>query len=128
VERWRTRAVLVAAALVAAAAGIAAVVGQTSDSSSGPARTPDAPRPKLTPYAQNPLSVKGTGFRPHERVRVTVEGVAAPATHTVRASAKGVFSLEFRRVNGCDSVTVTAVGSKGSRTSFNLSQIACIEQ
>ena len=114
-------------ALIAIAAGIGAVVGQSSDSSSRTERPHAAERPRLAPYAQNPLSVRGTGFRPHERVRVAVKGVEAPETLTARASAKGVFFVGFRHVSGCDSVTVTASGSKGSRASFNLSQIACIE-
>jgi hypothetical protein len=113
-------------ALVAVAAVIATVVGQTSGSSSDEPRPDGGQRPTLTPYAQDPLSVRGTWFQPHERVRVAVKGVDEPETLTARASAKGVFSVGFRHVNGCDSVTVMAVGSKGSRASFNLSQIACI--
>jgi hypothetical protein len=114
-------------ALIAIAAGIGAVVGRSSESSSRTEQPRAAQRPKLAPYAQNPLSVKGTGFRPHERVRVALKGVEAPAALTVRASAKGAFFVGFRHVSGCDSVTITASGSKGSRASFNLSQIACIE-
>jgi hypothetical protein len=113
-------------ALIATAAGIGAVVGQSSDSPSRTERPSAAQRPKLAPYAQDPLSVKGTGFRPHELVRVAVKGVGAPETLTARASAKGVFFVGFRHVSGCDSVTVTASGSKGSSASFNLSQLACI--
>jgi len=75
---------------------------------------------------QNPLTVKGTGFRPGERVRIVVKG-SQGGTLTGKAGPDGSFAATFRGVNGCDSVTVTAVGSKGSRASFNLSQIACIE-
>jgi hypothetical protein len=113
--------------LVAGAAAVVRVVGRTADSSSRSEQTRPAQRPTLAPYAQNPLAVKGSGFRPHERVRVSVKGVATPETLSLRASSKGTFSVAFRHVNGCDSITVTASGSKGSRASFNLSQIVCIE-
>jgi uncharacterized protein YfaP (DUF2135 family) len=124
VERWRTRAVLAAVALVAVAAVIATVVGQTSGSSS---REPKAVRQaQIAPMGQNPLTVKGSGFRPGERVRLVVKGSEGAAL-TAKAGPDGSFVAAFRWLNGCDSVTVTAAGSKGSRASFNLSQIACIE-
>jgi archaellin len=123
VERWRTRAVLAALALVAVAAVIATVVGQTSGSSS---REPKAVRQAhIAPMGQNPLTVKGSGFRPGERVRLVVKGSQGAAL-TAKASPDGSFVAAFRGLNGCDSVTVSAAGSKGSRASFNLSQIACI--
>ena len=123
-ERWRTRAVLAAVVLVAIAALIATVVGQTSGSSS---REPKAIRQtQIAPMGQNPLTVKGSGFRPGERVRLVVKGSEGAAL-TAKAGPDGSFVAAFRGLNGCDSVTVTAAGSKGSRASFNLSQIACIE-
>jgi hypothetical protein len=117
----------VAVALIAAAAGITAVVAQTSGSSSRSERPKVHQRPRLEPYAQNPLTVKGTGFRPHEHIRVAVKGVDRPVALEVRADARGLFVAAFRHVNGCDSVTVAAAGSMGSSASFNVSQIACIE-
>ena len=75
---------------------------------------------------QTPLTVKGSGFRPSERVRLVVKGSQGAAL-TAKAGPDGSFVAAFRGLNGCDSVTVTAAGSKGSRASFNLSQIACIE-
>jgi hypothetical protein len=125
VARWRTKAVLAAVVLVAAAALIATVVGQTSGSDSS-SHEPKAVRPQIASMGQNPLTVKGTGFRPGERVRIVVKG-SQGGTLTGKAGPDGSFAATFRGVNGCDSVTVTAVGSKGSRASFNLSQIACIE-
>lgn len=124
VARWRTRAVLAAVALVAVGAVIATVVGQTSGSSS---REPTAVRQaQIAPMGQTPLTVKGSGFRPSERVRLVVKGSQGAAL-TAKAGPDGSFVAAFRGLNGCDSVTVTAAGSKGSRASFNLSQIACIE-
>ena len=123
-ERWRTRAVLLAAVvLVAAAALIATVVGQSSSSSHEPKAVRHA---QIAPMGQSPLTVKGTGFRPGERVRLVVRGSQGGAL-AAKAGPDGSFAAAFRWMNGCDSVTVTATGSKGSRASFNLSQIACIE-
>jgi hypothetical protein len=131
VERWRTRLVLGAVALLAAAAVIATLVSQTSGS---PSRAPSASRSQqanetrradLEVRGQNPLIVKGTHFRPHERVQLTVKGRGSRLT--TRAGAHGTFVAVFKNVVGCDSITVVARGSKGSRASVNFSQIACLE-
>jgi hypothetical protein len=123
VERWRTRAVLAGVALLAAAAVIAIVVAQTSGSSS----TEPKPvrRAQISPTGQSPLTVRGTGFRPRERVRLAVKGRTGRVT--TRAGANGTFVAVFKNVFDCGSVTVSATGSKGSRASFNLSQIVCLE-
>jgi hypothetical protein len=130
VERWRTRAVLAGAALLAAAAVIATVVAQTSGSSSSEQATAREPkavsRAQISATGQSPLTVEGTGFRPRERVRLAVKGRKARVT--ARAGANGRFVAVFKDVFDCGSVTVSATGSKGSRASFNISQIVCIEK
>jgi hypothetical protein len=70
-----------------------------------------------------PLRVKGTGFVPGERVRVELVG---RESRTVSASSSGSFRVSFPS-DRCQSVTVKATGSKGSRASFNLSQPLCLE-
>ncbi len=111
---WRT-SVVAALALVASACGQAA---EPSSSKSSVAR------PQLAPVQQRPLTVKGTGFQPGEKVRLAAKGLESSYAHAT-ADAAGTFEATFHGVDGCDSVTVSAVGSKGSRTDFNLSQIAC---
>jgi hypothetical protein len=70
--------------------------------------------------------VKGTGFQPHEKVRVTASD-AKPAI-TVADSA-GTFVVRLSGVDSCDSVNVVATGSKGSHAAeFNLSQIVCNDE
>jgi hypothetical protein len=124
VERWRTRAALAAVALVAAAAVIATVVGPTSGSSSR--RDKEVRRAQLAVLGQSPLVVRGSHFKARERVRLAVKGRAGRLT--ARAGAKGGFVAVFKNVYGCDSVTVVASGSRGSRASVNFSQYVCLER
>jgi hypothetical protein len=120
VARWRTSVALATVALVATACG------QTAGSSEPAAsKTTPSSRPQLAPTGQSPLTVKGTGFRPHEQVHLVAKGLRS-ASADATADSSGIFVASFRGLKSCDSVTVTAVGSKGSRTEFNLSQIVCL--
>ncbi len=64
--------------------------------------------------------VAGTGFKSGEVVRLT--GIPV---RQVRASAKGTFTIRLRSVDPCNGLSVTAVGSKGSRAAVNYSQLYC---
>lgn len=110
-----------AVALVAVPAAIAALVVRNSGSSS---HEHAARHARLLPIAQDPLRVKAAGFLPGERVRLKLDG-EAEAAKTASAGGRGSFVATFRGVSGCDAVTVTARGSRGSRALFNLSQIVC---
>ena len=63
--------------------------------------------------------VAGTGFRSGEVVRLT--GVPV---RQVRASAKGTFTIRFG-TDPCSSLSITAIGYKGSRAAVNYSQFSC---
>ena len=67
-------------------------------------------------------TVVGRGFKPRESVRIT-----GPTTLRVTASAKGTFTARLPGADPCGSITITAVGSRGSRASVNYSQLLCIE-
>ena len=121
-ERWRTRALLGALVLIAAGGAVAVVLAQ-NDSLPSPAGKGSPPL--LMASAQNPLTVAGTGFRSKERVRVVVKGAGTFATKRARTDARGAFRVVFRRVNACDSLTMTAAGSQGSRASLNVSSYVC---
>ena len=69
--------------------------------------------------------MRGTHFRAHELVHLVVKGRGSHLS--VKAGAQGTFLAVFKNIVGCDSVTVVARGSKGSRASVNLSQIVCLE-
>jgi hypothetical protein len=111
--------------LVALVLLVAGGCGQASERSAGTGTVP-APvktRPTMTPTSQQPLTVAGSGFHPGEHVRVSTD---APHAETVETDADdaGAFKVTLH-FDACGSINVTAVGSKGSRTQFNLSQIAC---
>jgi hypothetical protein len=118
VARWLTSAALLAL--------LAAGCGQASEKSEPASSTPkpQTGSPRLVPIAQKPFRVKGSGFFPHERVRLEVSGSSA-AAHTAVAGSRGSFTLTIPEIDACGSVTLTAKGSRGSRASFNFSQIAC---
>jgi hypothetical protein len=88
------------------------------------------PPPKLSPArfdaqltlkSTNPFVVSGRRFKSGESVRVSNNG----ATKRVRASRKGTFTVLLAGIGGCNSGSVTAVGSKGSRAALNFSQLVC---
>jgi hypothetical protein len=117
VARWPT-------SLVAVLALVAAGCGQASGEPRSSQPQSSAGQPRVVPVSKNPLKMKGTGFVPGERVHVELVG---NESRTVTASSTGSFSVTFPS-DRCTSVTVRATGSKGSRTSFNLSQPLCVEQ
>ena len=120
VARWRTNGALALLALVAAGCG--------HDPSASSSRTTEstANRAQIAPVQQQPLVVKGTGFRPGEKVELAAKGLRSSHA-TARAGGSGEFEATFHGLKSCDSVTVVAVGSEGSRAEFNLSQIACTD-
>jgi hypothetical protein len=116
VALWRTSAALALVALVAGGCG--------HDPASSTVTT--AARPQIAPVQQQPLIVKGTGFQPGEKVELSAKGLRSSHA-TARADGSREFEAIFHGLKSCDSVTVVAVGSKGSRAEFNLSQIACTD-
>jgi hypothetical protein len=117
VALWRTSAALALVALVAGGCGNNPLASSTGTTAS---------RPQIAPIQQQPLIVKGTGFQPGEKVELAAKGLKSSHA-TARADASGEFQATFYGLKSCDSVTVVAVGSEGSRAQFNLSQIACTD-
>jgi hypothetical protein len=128
VARWRTRAAVAAVVLVAGAAVVAVVVHASgSDTPSARIETNEknaGSRARVEPVGQGPLRVRGTSFLPGELVRVALSG-QTKKSRSVTADGRGSFRVLFRNVSSCDSVTVTATGSQGSRAGFNLSSYVC---
>jgi len=81
---------------------------------------------RLVPINGDPLRVKGTGFAPREHIRIKVFVGTRRIGRRLTASRRGSFVVTFKTVRACDGPTVIARGSRGSRASFNLSQIACL--
>lgn len=103
------------------------VGSETTTPESVPA--PSAPLPKgttsngrasLSIKSLRPLTVMGRGFKSGERVRVSGAGLKM-----VVASRLGGFAVRMAYHDPCASLTITAVGSKGSRASLNFSQLRC---
>ena len=115
-------AALVAAAAVAVSVALAAV--DSSSPSADPATDAKAARPTVALTANDPLRLRGTRFKAQERVRVTVDDGSGAVRKTATAGATGAFVVTFAGVDSC-SLTVTAVGDRGSRTSFQLSSFVC---
>ena len=91
---------------------------------------PTAPLPKGMPSngrasislgSIQPITIVGRGFKPGEQVRVSGAG-----TKTVVATRQGGFRIRMASRNPCPSLSITAVGSKGSRASLNFSQLLCV--
>jgi hypothetical protein len=83
------------------------------------------PPPSLTIVRTAPnLTVRGSGFTPLERVRLT-----APMTSAaVRASSSGGFTAELpgAHVSRCSALVVRAVGATGDTALLKLPRPACM--
>ena len=87
-------------------------------------QAPAGGKPQLAIKRVMPITiVAGSGFKSGEVVRLT--GVHV---RQVRASAKGTFTIRLRNMDPCSGFSITAVGSKGSRTSIQYSQLHCVDQ
>jgi hypothetical protein len=75
-----------------------------------------------------PLRVVGDGFRPYERVRVTVWTGGTRTTRRARAGRRGAFALRLpgSPSGSCGSLRLRAVGSLGSRVTVALDNVTCL--
>ena len=85
-------------------------------------------RPKLRALDLQPLVVRGTAFRPYERVKLILSADMA-AGRILKASATGRFVARFRAVSvgRCDGFVLQAFGSRGSRAKLERLTPDCIE-
>jgi hypothetical protein len=88
-----------------------------------PKSQPQSGQATLSIRAFNPVILRGSGFKPDERVRIT-----GTMRKTVTASKRGTFTTRLGANAQCASLTLVAVGSKGSRASLNFSQLLCVEE
>jgi len=107
------------ALLVVACAALA--LGSTT------AASPTA-RPKLQALDLQPLVVRGTAFRPYERVKLILSADIA-ASRILKAGANGRFVTRFRAVSvgRCKGFVLQAFGSRGSRATLERLTPDCIE-
>jgi hypothetical protein len=100
---------------------VAAACGDEPGTAHRSASTPHAPA-TLMPSSTSPLRLKGSGFHPGERVKVTVTPSASEGvTRRVRAGRSGSFTVGFPGIDACGGVEGVARGNRGSRASFQFS-------
>lgn len=91
------------------------------------ARAADQARPALHVVRLRPLTVAGTGFRPRERIVLTLTG---DATGTARGTAtvRGTFAVKFpKALTACSLYAVRARGARGSRAALRSKlKVACL--
>ena len=117
--RVRRTLILVALALVC---GLAVATSPSGGTVAGS-------KASLEIVSVDPLRVAGAGFRVYERVRVTAWVDGRRTTARARAGRRGAFQLRIARSTGgmCrSSVTIVAVGNRGSRTTVALANVMCV--
>jgi hypothetical protein len=81
-----------------------------------------APRPPATIRLvdRDPVTIAGTHFRSHERVKVTINAGGVQHTRRVIASAAGTFRAKFVDVSATScGLYAGAVGSRGARATLS---------
>jgi hypothetical protein len=79
-----------------------------------------AAKPTLQATSIAPLTIRGTGFKAGETVRAILTRNRARFVHVVHAGSGGSFTARFPlvAVEPCRTLTVRAVGSKGSTARY----------
>jgi len=76
---------------------------------------------------RSPLVVRGSGFRAHERVTVTVRMSTREVFHRI-ATRRGTFVVTVPAGTiklGCNTMTIQAVGAAGTRAALKVPGIDC---
>jgi hypothetical protein len=107
--------------LIVLAALAAALLGRDSANA-----VSGATEPALHPMDSSALTLRGTGFKRGEHVRVLVVE-RTRASKSVNASTGGTFVATFAGVsqNRCTGFSATAVGSDGSHASYKRAPGMC---
>lgn len=79
----------------------------------------------LHPLNLTPPTFRGSGFKPHERVTVSLRGPQARSVH-VKANAHGRFRVRLTAVSACKAWTVRAVGARGGRAVYRHARCAAL--
>lgn len=84
----------------------------------------ESTQPALRVLDKDPLILRGTGFKPAERVKVTVVTQPAQLVRRARASRFGTFVVQFDTiVDACYGARgAAAVGTRGSKASIVLAR------
>ena len=98
---------------------VATIVAATLGAAQGQATVFD-PQPKLELVKTRPVTIHGTGFRSHERVRVFLRRKSGISRRKTRGDGQGAFSLMFSSatIGRCGTFSITAQGRTGSRAAL----------
>jgi hypothetical protein len=116
------------ALLLASIAVVAVATSGRATSAAEEGRAPYVVKPRLALVDLTPLTVRGYSFKARERVTVTLDG-GKRGTKRVRATRQGGFTASFSvaPVIGCQTVTIRAIGSLGSRAFRQMPRPDCRE-
>src|SRR4051812_25020917 len=77
-----------------------------------------AARPRLAIVRASPVTVRGTGFVAHERVRLTVRTATRTVVRSTRAGANGAFTVRLAGIRLGPCGAIAAAGSRGDHASL----------
>jgi hypothetical protein len=108
--------------LPVAVAAVALTLAASASSAAAPAR------PTLRAVTLQPLVVRGTHFRPFERIKLFLTA-DVPASRTLKATRGGTFVARFPavEVGRCDGFVLQAIGVRGSRAELERLTPDCTE-
>jgi hypothetical protein len=103
-------------AILLMALALAGVVAAEVSTASGLQTT----RARLLLVDTEPLTFRGLGFKPNERVQLVAVAGARSVRRVATGSASGTFTMRVPGVNAnnCAGFSVTATGGRGSRATF----------
>jgi hypothetical protein len=82
--------------------------------------------PTLRAVDTDPLTVRATGFKPREQVKLVVSSPFDVGARVVRSDARGRFRVTFRlSFDRCDAFTVRATGQRGTRARLQFDAPLC---
>jgi hypothetical protein len=119
-------AVVVAVVAVSAAVGAMTLGSDDKSTKAAPATAVKRGKARIMPVGGLGMVFKGSSFVPGENVRVTISEVGPQKIRRVKADRLGAFLVRFKGgYDRCGGMTVTAVGDRGSKTGFQLSNVMC---
>jgi len=81
-------------------------------------------KPRVWVASKDPVVVRGTGFRPVERVDLSLTAKGLSKHRILRVSRTGAFTARFvgteLSAKGCLALVVRAAGAAGSKATFRL--------
>jgi hypothetical protein len=104
-----------------------AVTAVTLALAAGAAPGASVTKPHLVVSDSAPLTVHGSNFKPHERVRVVYQADSTTSVVRTMAANAGTFTARFAgvRLDVCAVKQLVAIGSLGSRAFVKFMPAAC---